>query len=84
LAFGVEVLVLAAATMAEIRAGRLDALRGGLQNTQRAGVDDPFGRTGLFHLHPLSGKYARHQHRPARVMTQGIATINQLNGREFE
>jgi hypothetical protein len=84
LAYRIEVLVLAAATAAEVRAGRFDALRRGLENPQRAGVDDSFGCADLFHFHPLSGKYARHQDRPPSVMTQGIATVNQLEWREFE
>ena len=68
LAPGVEVLVMAAAAAAKIRAGRLDAFFRGHEQPQRPRVPDAFGLARQFHLPALSGKRARDKNRATLVI----------------
>ena len=73
-----------ASTAAEIRAGRVYALRGSLQNPQRSSMDHSFGGTNFLHLCALPRQDTRNQNGAARMVAQGLAAVDQLARSKFE
>ena len=73
-----------ASAAAEIRAGRLDSLRGGLENAQGSSMDHAFGGADFLHLRALPRQDTRNQNGAAPVVAQGLAAVNQLGRSKFE
>ena len=79
LLFGRQVLILATAATAEVRAWSLNALGRGCENAQRASVHHTFLRANFFYLGTLTGQNPRDQHGPSGMVAKRLAAINQLD-----
>jgi hypothetical protein len=82
--FGPQVLVLASPAPPEVRTRRINTLGCGLEDAQRAGVHDALGRADFLNFDAFPGQGAGDEHGPTLVMSQGLASIDQLLRNQFK
>ena len=77
-------LVVASATAPEIRAWRLDTLRRRFDDAERKGAHNALGGSSLFDFEAFARERAPDENRPAVVMAEGLAAVNQFVAGQLE